>query len=204
MGVLFHTLLFQCYSEFMKKCFENFHIQLKCSLQNFAHSYSQSNVGICQTKHFSLMTLYQNAIHCNVHLHLNCKQKSSVKWAVSANFASSRWLLAVKESMRLAWMDFIIFVILNMWLPCDISGVSGIELPGDRYSLPWWRHQNGNSLSVTGPLCGEFIGHRWIPLTKTSDMELSCFIWSVPEQTVEETIERSVIWDAIVLIMISL
>ena len=25
---------------------------------------------------------------------------------------------------------------------------------------------NGNISRVTGPLCGEFIGHRWIPLTK--------------------------------------
>ena len=28
---------------------------------------------------------------------------------------------------------------------------------------------------VTGPLCGEFTGHRWIPLTKASDAELCCF-----------------------------
>ena len=33
---------------------------------------------------------------------------------------------------------------------------------------------NGNIFRVTGPLCGEFIGHRWIPLTKTSDAELWC------------------------------
>ena len=28
---------------------------------------------------------------------------------------------------------------------------------------------NGNICRVTGPLCGEFTCHRWIPLTKTSD-----------------------------------
>ena len=28
---------------------------------------------------------------------------------------------------------------------------------------------------VTGPLCGEFTGHRWIPNTETSDAELWCF-----------------------------
>ena len=39
---------------------------------------------------------------------------------------------------------------------------------------------NGNSLRVTGPLCGEFTGHRWIPLTKASDRELWCFLWSAP------------------------
>ena len=37
---------------------------------------------------------------------------------------------------------------------------------------------NGNTFRVTGPLCGEFTGHRWIPLTKASDAELWCFLWS--------------------------
>ena len=38
---------------------------------------------------------------------------------------------------------------------------------------------------VTGPLCEEFTGRRWIPLTKASDAELWWFLWSTPEQTVE-------------------
>ena len=63
---------------------------------------------------------------------------------------------------------------------------------------------NGNISRVTGPLWEEFLGHRWIPLTKTSDARLWYFLWSVPEQTVEETIKRSRIWDAIALIMTSL
>ena len=38
---------------------------------------------------------------------------------------------------------------------------------------------NGNIFRVTGPLCGEFTGHRWIPHTKASDAELYCFsIWA--------------------------
>ena len=37
----------------------------------------------------------------------------------------------------------------------------------------------------TGPLCVEFTGSRWIPLTKASDAELWCFLWSASEQTVE-------------------
>ena len=36
---------------------------------------------------------------------------------------------------------------------------------------------NGNIFRVTGPLCGEFIGHRWIPRTKASDAELWCFFF---------------------------
>ena len=40
---------------------------------------------------------------------------------------------------------------------------------------------NGNIFRVTGHLCGEFTGHRWIPRTKASDAELWCFRWSAPE-----------------------
>ena len=69
-----------------------------------------------------------------------------------------------------------------------------------------WRHMmtssNGNISCVTGPLWGEFAGDRWIPLTKASGAE--SFLWSVPEQTIEETSETLVIWDAIAAIMTSL
>ena len=36
---------------------------------------------------------------------------------------------------------------------------------------------NGNIFRVTGYLCGEFAGHRWIPLTKASDAEIWYFRW---------------------------
>ena len=48
----------------------------------------------------------------------------------------------------------------------------------------WWfmmTSSNGNIFRVTGPLCGEFTGHLWVSLTKASDAELWCFLWSVPE-----------------------
>ena len=40
---------------------------------------------------------------------------------------------------------------------------------------------NGNIFRVSGPLCGEFTGQRWIPCTKASDAEILCFLWSAPE-----------------------
>ena len=55
---------------------------------------------------------------------------------------------------------------------------------------------NGNIFHVTDPLWGEFTVHEWIPLTKASDAELWCFLWSAPEQTADQTIETLVIWDA--------
>ena len=44
---------------------------------------------------------------------------------------------------------------------------------------------NGNIFRVTGHLCGEFTGPRWIPHIKASDAELWCFLWSASELTVE-------------------
>ena len=63
---------------------------------------------------------------------------------------------------------------------------------------------NGNFFRITDHLWREFTGHQWIPLTKASDAELSCFLWSEPEQTIVQTIETPVIWDVIAVIMTSL
>ena len=54
------------------------------------------------------------------------------------------------------------------------------------------------------PFVREPTGHRWIPMTKASDVELWYFLWSAREQTFEQTIDTPVIWDAIPLIMTSL
>ena len=40
---------------------------------------------------------------------------------------------------------------------------------------------NGNIFRVTGPLVRRIHRHRWLPLTKGSDAELWCFLWSAPE-----------------------
>ena len=63
---------------------------------------------------------------------------------------------------------------------------------------------NRNISRVTGPLWRESTGDRWIPLTKASDAERWCFLWSAPEQTDEQTVETRVIWDVLPLIMTSL
>ena len=49
---------------------------------------------------------------------------------------------------------------------------------------------NGSIFLVTGPLWGEFTGHRWIPFTKDSNAELWYFLWSVPEQRLSKQSRR--------------
>ena len=65
------------------------------------------------------------------------------------------------------------------------------------YAACMMTSSNKNIFRVTGPLWG-------IPLTKASEVELWYFLWSAPEQTVKQAIEKHVIWDAIVLVMTSL
>ena len=64
--------------------------------------------------------------------------------------------------------------------------------------ITWWRYQM-ETFSALLALCE---GNP--PVTNASDAELGCFHWSVPEQTVGQTIVTPVIRDAIALIITSL
>ena len=55
----------------------------------------------------------------------------------------------------------------------------------DRNLLHMMMSSNENIFRVTGHLCGEFTGSRWIPRIKASDAELWCFLWSASQSTVE-------------------
>ena len=71
------------------------------------------------------------------------------------------------------------------------------ELPGAIFTMT---PSNGNIFRVTGPLCGEFTGDRWIPLTKASDAELWCFFdLRLNKRLIKQS--TPVIWDAIALII---
>ena len=69
---------------------------------------------------------------------------------------------------------------------CNLSQIHCSCSISYQYShQPMMTQSNGNIFRVTGHLCGEFTGHRWIPHTKASAAELWCFLWSAPESTVE-------------------
>ena len=74
----------------------------------------------------------------------------------------------------------------DMWLIISQS------VPG----WTWWRHKM-ETFSALLALCGDW----WLPLTKASDAEPWCFLWSSHQLTVGFTIVRLVIWGAIVVIM---
>ena len=87
----------------------------------------------------------------------------------------------------LAWMSTLQFLmVLNVPAPF----VAGTRFQHINKVIQRTRHithimmtsSNGNIFRVTGPLCGEFTGHRWIPLTKASDTGLWCCLWFEPEK----------------------
>ena len=63
------------------------------------------------------------------------------------------------------------------WYSCDI-----IVMPTSRITIYFMMtSSNGKIFRVTGHLCGEFTGLRWIPRTKASDAELWYYLWSTSE-----------------------
>ena len=110
-----------------------------------------------------------------------------------SSFASSRVTRSKHNSFPQHRAVSVLYWTFPMKLPC-----------GERHKTsPWWRHPM-RTFSALLALCE---GNHRSPvdsLTKASDAELWCFLWSAPEQTVEQTIVTPMIWDAIALIMTSL
>ena len=78
---------------------------------------------------------------------------------------------------------------IKLWLiPCLFSEIVTAENFVYNKTMT---SSDGSIFGVTGPFWGESTSHRWMPLTKVSDAELWCFLWSAPKQATEQTIEPS-------------
>ena len=93
---------------------------------------------------------------------------------------------AITTGVRLrSHTNYVECVYMPWRLQDSASNQRCVHFSGQTYYLaltcPWqWTFamitsSNGNILGVTRPLCGEFTGHRWIPLTKASNTELDVF-----------------------------
>ena len=87
-------------------------------------------------------------------------------------------------------INFGIYFIQNINIQIT-SGTAVLLVHQDIYSIihEIWNimmtSSNGNIFRVTGHLCGEFTGPRWIPHTMASDAELWWFLWSASESTID-------------------
>ena len=95
---------------------------------------------------------------------------NAVKWIITASSKALLLFMYIK-----IYTDCWDKTILPSFCLNDISYTYQAPYLHSHDDVIKWKH-----FHVTGPLCGEFTGHRWIPLTKTSDAELWCFLWSAP------------------------
>ena len=103
---------------------------------------------------------------------LNSIPASTVVHGVISQRSTSEWGSYEHNRKYGLWYD--------LWYdPAHILPVCLTEI---RTSHPHWStmimitSSNGNIFRITGPLYGEFTGHRWIPVTKASDAELWCLL----------------------------
>ena len=146
----------------------------------------------------SLLKLQQ---HAKVYLHVSRSPDSKVHGAnmgpiwvrqdpggphiCPMNFASwvvplwVVWYLQLYTQLSQWWIKFPTwFEIFCNYLWLSIGRFTHILLG---YFIDMMTSSNGNIFRVTGYMCGDFIGPRWIPRTKASDEELWCFLWSASE-----------------------
>ena len=104
---------------------------------------------------------------------------------------TSSWLLVwypFHRDRRRPYMSHFLLTMFVIWLAGVVNGTQ-IKDHFETISincfqtcmLPYMMaSSNGNIFRVTGHLCGEFTGPRWIPRTKASDAELWCFFYLRP------------------------
>ena len=69
-----------------------------------------------------------------------------------------------------------------------------LTIPAEPRIWPTWQNHDDVIIWKHIPRYWPFVRgipcHRWIPLAKASDVELWCFLWSAPEQTVNKQSRR--------------
>ena len=127
-------------------------------------------------------------IPCTAHMHDNhliSQKKHRMHFSCDASVAITR---DGDGSLPPFCCVYVKFCRTSHWYLVNIDSANGLFPGGTKPLLEpiltdcMMTSSNGNIFPVTGPLCVEFTGYRWIPLTKASDAELWCFLSSAPEQ----------------------
>ena len=95
---------------------------------------------------------------------VKCAMKLFVNSKTSTVCRDIDWKIGTQWSILLSDINLII-VEFKSWIIITLS----------KEAFRMMTPSDGNIFRVTGPLCGKFTGHRWIPPTKVSDAELWCF-----------------------------
>ena len=85
--------------------------------------------------------------------------------------------------------EVIIKMSLSAWFVWVVDFIHWPGRGGSVVVIALWRHRMETFSALLALCAGNSPVTGKIPLTKASDAELWCFLWSAPEQTVEQTIE---------------
>ena len=100
------------------------------------------------------------------------------------------WFLPYQQnSVKISKLNHFTMKSLLTWLPWITHAINVLMFqyifsetrPGNNISF-MMTSSNGNIFRVTGHLCGEFTGRRWIPHKKASDAERWCFFHLCPNK----------------------
>ena len=118
---------------------------------------------------FFQSTGFRNRFHFGAKCDLKCGCDSApLLFETRTRYVFKFWFAYIVFNCFLIEIDFEnIFLLTWHWMSSWIS----MMMPS-----------NGTIFCVTGPLWGEFTGHRWIPITQASDAEFWYFLWSSPEK----------------------
>ena len=86
----------------------------------------------------------------------------------------SQATMACWHRIRTFWASSVQLDAMGM-VPVSMVSLQLVVLFERNMGMNMMASSNGILFRVTGHLCGEFTGHRWIPRTKASDAELWCF-----------------------------
>ena len=113
-----------------------------------------------------------------------CSQKSGSNYASKTYYREHNTLLIISEAGNSALLKAPAGGSWNLYETVLISKSNKLFRKNIFLSIPLFdmmSSSNWNIFRVTGHLCGEFTGPRWIPRTKASDAEHWCFPWSAFE-----------------------
>ena len=126
--------------------------------------------------------------HCGILWHVEIKFVENIIFCLLFRVYWWSWLLFIPWSRDIYDREIsncIYFIgLMDTWQGFDIWQASDIWDAFVLILLVWYimmTSSNGNIFRITGPLCGEFTGHRWISLTKASNAVLWYFLWFAPE-----------------------
>ena len=124
-------------------------------------------------------------------LHLLTPQRTPWKntMGLVSQIANIPWVILMRNANNAKmWKGEIMISISELIYTCRLVKGSMVGRSGNKQRNPmaipspcrlsWWRHQMENIFRITGHLCGELTGNRWIPaqrpVTRSFDVFLIC------------------------------